>query len=379
MPRKDKPRHVLLVSEYFFPHWTGLANSFKFLSQQLVHEGHTVEVITTHFDPTTAQHELWDNVHITRVPFQLKISRTHYSFQIIWEYAKMLPRFDTVIVNSPNSNILFYSLLAKILRKKLIIYHQADILLPRQTGNLLVHIVIEKIFELCTIPSMFLADAVSSFTQDYARFSRVMRYFLYKFFAYIPPVTLSQQAPHASFAKKVDDLGRKHTLIGISGRFVEEKGFDILFQALPFILNEVPDAHIVFAGKKIIEYEPFYERHRMLFDGLARHISYLGFLDKGNYAYFYKKLDVFVLSSRIECFALTQIEALQARVPIVVTDVAGARQLVKNSGFGEIVARENPQALAQGIIKVLKNRTHYTKNHVSAERFLSSHSSFILK
>ncbi len=377
LPKKE-PKRVLMVSEYYPPHWTGLSTSFHFLANQLAGEGHSVHVLTTRFDEKTLRAEQDGRVLITRVPYQIKISRTHYSIAIVWEFLKMVKDVDSVIVNSPNSNILLFAVLAKLFGKKLTIYHQADILLPKQTGNQLVHFLIDRIFDISTIPAVLLADRISTFTYDYAKFSRVLRYGLKKFFAYIPNVKLSSEAPSKDFRATMDTLAQKHMLIGISGRFVEEKGFDILFQALPLILKRYPHAHIAFAGKKVIEYEPFYDHHKELFEKYEKNVSFMGFLQGGNLAYFYEKLDVFVLSSRIECFALTQIDTLQKKVPIVVTDVSGARMLVKESGFGEIAERENPESLAEAIIEVLKNRPKYLKNHQKAVEFLEKYREFPL-
>ena len=365
-----------MVTEYYPPHWTGLSTSFHYLSNQLNREGYDVSVLTTQFDANTPKFEQIDGVAITRVPYQIKISRTHYSILIVWTFLKMANHFESIIVNSPNSNILFFALVTKLFRKKLTIYHQADILLPKQTGNQLVHFLINRIFDISTIPAVLLADRISSFTYDYAKFSRVLRFGLKKFFAYIPPIYLSREAPSSLLKAAIDECAKKHLLIGISGRFVEEKGFDVLFQALPIILHRYPHAHIVFAGEKIIAYEPFYERHKELFETYRENVTFLGFLSGGDLAYFYEKLDVFVLSSRIECFALTQIEALQKKVPIVVTDVAGARMLVKESGYGEIARREDPESLALAIISVLSNKKSYQKNYAKAVAYLEKYHEF---
>ena len=367
-------KNILIITEYYPPHWTGLAQSIFYAAHNLASRGHTVHVLTTHSDPHALKHEV-GVVTVTRVPYQFQISRTDYSFSILKDFIRLLPTYNTVIINSPNSNILFLALFAKIFRKKLIIYHQADILLPRHTGNRIKHRFIELLFDFFTIPSMVLADTVSSFTYDYAEFSRVMRYSLPKFAPYIPDIQLSAEPPQHSFKKQMDTIKKAHKLIGISGRFVEEKGFDLLFQALPDILKKIPSAHIVFAGQHVA-YEPFYDRHRALFESQKKHVTFLGMLTGADLSYFYECLDVFVLSSRIECFALTQIEASQKRVPIVVTNVPGARMLVLETEFGEIATHDN---LAEKIIAVLKNTQKYQKNYKKVRPFLEKFHNFPLQ
>ena len=123
-------------------------------------------------------------------------------------------------------------------------------------------------------------------------------------------------------------------------------------------------------------YEPFFEKYQRLVDAQKKHLRFLGLLSKGDLGHFYAPLDAFVISSRSECFALTQIEAVQQRVPIVVTDIPGARMLVKSSGFGKVVAPEDPYALAQGIIEVIKQKKRLAANHAKALQFLKKYENF---
>jgi hypothetical protein len=50
---KSKGR-VLLVSEYFLPHWTGISQAFFYLAQNLQDQGYDVVVLTTQFDKDLA-------------------------------------------------------------------------------------------------------------------------------------------------------------------------------------------------------------------------------------------------------------------------------------------------------------------------------------
>lgn len=371
-------RKILIASEYFYPHWTGIAQSVYYMALDLLNQGHSVEVLTTQHDrtlPTTQTHQ---GIPITRSPYLFKMSRTHYSLALIFQYVQMLPRFDTVIINSPNSNILFLSLACKLMRKKLVLYHQGDITLPRQTGNRIKHILIERLFDACTLPAVRMADMISCCTRDYIQHSRVFHYHTCPFEPYIADIQLSNKPPHQEFAIQLARLKKNHVLLGIAGRFVEEKGFDILFQALPHILQSVPKAHIVFAGKKDMDYEPFFEKNRELFDAYADSITYLGLLTDGDYAHFFECLDIFVLPSRSDCFPATQIEATIKSVPIVVTDIPGARELVKQTGAGVIVKKLDPIDLARGINTVTQHPHLYSKHSHAAVQWLRKFKHVIL-
>ncbi len=372
---KSKGR-VLLVSEYFLPHWTGISQAFFYLAQNLQDQGYDVVVLTTQFDKDLALEEKVKGVRVVRAPYQLKISRTHYSLALLARYIKLLPKYDWVIINSPNSNILFLSVVAKCFGKKLAIYHQGDLTLPRQTGNIIAHKMMEILFDALSIPSFLLANVTSTYTRDYAEHSRVMKYALRTFRAYIPSFKAAQGAADPTFVKKIATLKRKHILIGIAGRFVEEKGYDNLLEAMPQIKKSLPKAHIVFAGKHIMEYEPYFDHHKKLIEKNAKNITFLGLLDSGDLAHFYKNIDVFVISSRSDCFPVTQIEAAHNEVPIVVTNIPGARMLVKESGFGALAQSKNPSSLAKTIVATLKNRKMYLQNKKKALQFLHAYDVF---
>ena len=159
-------------------------------------------------------------------------------------------------------------------------------------------------------------------------------------------------------------------MIGFAGRFVEEKGFDILLDAISKVIEKIHQAHFVFAGSQKMDYEPFFEICEKRVKKNRRHLTFLGLLKKGDLSYFYKNLDLFVIPSRSDCFTLTQIEAVLSGIPVGTTDIPGARVLVKKTGFGKLSAPENAVDFARQIIWVLENREQLLKNQSKAKQFL---------
>jgi len=225
---------------------------------------------------------------------------------------------------------------------------------------------------------MVMSHILSTDTVDYAAHSRLMKYFLYKFQPFVPPVEFSKREPHEGFRKKLSDIKKEHVLIGFAGRFVEEKGFDILFKAITLVIREIPQARFIFAGQKKMSYEAFFDTIKPLIDKNKEYIIFLGLLEESELVEFYRNLEVFVVSSRSDCFPVTQIEAAVSGIPLVTTDIPGARMLVKETGFGEIVKPEDPRSLAEGILKVIKNRDRYMKYSVRVGTFLDKYKTFNL-
>jgi glycosyltransferase involved in cell wall biosynthesis len=159
-----------------------------------------------------------------------------------------------------------------------------------------------------------------------------------------------------------NELNLNHNrLVGFAGRFVEEKGFDYLFKAIPYVLETCPDVRFVYAGDFPV-YEDFYGRCKSLLDGWEDRVVFLGLIrDRRQLAAFYRMCDVFVSSSRTDCFPSTQIEAMLCGTPVVCTDIPGAREAVKKTGMGLLVPPHDEKALAEGIIRMLNDSAPYRK------------------
>jgi glycosyltransferase involved in cell wall biosynthesis len=241
--------------------------------------------------------------------------------------------------------------LAKLFRKKITIFHQGDLVLPTKT---IMNSVIEKSFDLMTLLSCQLADTVSTYTEDYARHSRVLHNYPHKWHNCIIP--LSQGTHHPSEVADLKKARKKYQfVVGFAGRAVEEKGFDILWKAIPKIIKALPNTHFVFAGEKDMGYEHFFQTHHQLYKQVEKHMTVLGLLNEAQLQFFYSNINVLAMPSRSDCFGLVQVEALRASVPVVVSDIPGARVLVRESGYGALFEKENADDLAQQLIHVLQH------------------------
>lgn len=353
----DKPK-VLAISDFFYPHWTGLSKSvfhlFSALSAQF-----DIEVLTVKHQAKLKKRESINGFWIQRSRPAVQFSRAFYSPAIIARAWKKAKKVDIVFINSPCTNVLPLAIIAKLQRKKLVIFHQGDLRLPEGIMNR----IIEFVFTSMTLIAFSMADRLSTYTKDYAESSSVLRYYLYKTMPVILPI------PGIPRKKKI--LSAKHApKIGFAGRFVEEKGFDILFQAIPDIIEQFPNARFVFAGQTKMQYEQFYDKHLSEIKKVKSYIDFLGLLSEKELPDFYASLDLFVMPSRSECFGLVQAEAMLQGTPVITSDIPGARVLIKKTKFGYLFESENPAELADAIIKALKQKDELLKKEADAKSFL---------
>jgi glycosyltransferase involved in cell wall biosynthesis len=132
--------------------------------------------------------------------------------------------------------------------------------------------------------------------------------------------------------------------VGSLGRLVEQKGFDVLVDAVPYVHGK-RDVEVVIAGDG--ELRADLERRA---NGLP--VSFPGSVDgAGAVADYLRGLDLFVLPSRYEGLPNVVLEALACGVPVVATAVPG---MVEATGSAaRLVPPDDALALAEAVIESL--------------------------
>jgi ubiquinone/menaquinone biosynthesis C-methylase UbiE len=218
-----------------------------------------------------------------------------------------------------------------------------------------------------------LANAVTAYSRDYFEHSPLLRHFENKLTCVYPPVEIPEPDLQATHAWR-HELGLDDKLlIGFAGRWVEEKGYDYLLQALPLIHRKFPNAHLVYAGEPHVVYDHFYKQCLPYIEPIKAHLTLLGLIyDRQKLANFYAMCDVFVQPSRTDNMPLTEIEAMLCGIPVVASDIPGARVVVQVTGFGKLAPTGQPAALAETIGQVIQNREHYRPTRISVRRIFST-------
>lgn len=351
---------ILIVTDYFYPHWTGISKSLYYLIKANIEELR-FDVLTTKYKKELKNQEKIFQTIIYREPYVFSMSRVKYSFLVILKFIQLIGNYDGVFINSPCSNIFPISLLTKIFNKKLFIFHQGDLILPKGIVNK----ILEKVFDVSTLMSFFISNKVSTYTKDYAINSRVIKPFINKFTPLLMPITINKKnnSKNNFVYKKLLKLKKENkTIFGFAGRFVEEKGFDILLDAIPKIVKINPNVHFVFAGDTKIDYEDFYKNNLNKILISKSFFSSLGLLKDNDLNFFYNYIDFIIVPSRSDCFPLVQVEAILSGKPAIVSNIPGARVLVKETGFGLIFKKNNVEDLKEKILIAIKKRDSLLKN-----------------
>jgi len=349
---------VLATLTYYYPHWTGLTAVARYIAEGLAARGHQVTVLTSRFRRDLPSIEVVNGVRVIRLPTLMRVSRGMVMPTYPLAAWKLIRTHDLVQFHTPMLESWLITLLADLAGKPSLMTHHGDLVMPAGLFNRLV----EKTVTYQMRWAQRRADWITAYTRDYAEHSVFLRPFLDKIVCIHPPVEFPRPNLDAAAAWRGElGLDRCRT-VGFAGRWVEEKGFDVLLEAIPLVRKQITNVKFVYAGEVNVVYERFFDRCRPLLEAQRDHVVILGLiLDRQRLAQFYALCDVFALPSRSDNFALTQVEAMLCGTPVVATDIPGARVAVKTTGMGVLVRPRNPESLAAGLVEVLSNRERYVR------------------
>ena len=132
----------------------------------------------------------------------------------------------------------------------------------------------------------------------------------------------------------------------------EQKRQDLLVKSFKMVVETIPEATLTIVGKG---FDMDALRQLIVDNGLENRIELIGF--KKDVLSELRKANVFVLSSDFEGIPNSLLEAMSYGMPVISTNCSpgGAAFLIKNEVNGLLVPRGNECALADGIIRLLKN------------------------
>lgn len=145
-------------------------------------------------------------------------------------------------------------------------------------------------------------------------------------------------------------LPREGTVLGFVGRLGWQKGPDLLVEALPSVLERLPEVRVAMVGDGDMRSKL---EARVAELGLQARVRFLGFRD-GQRAM--PAFDAFVLPSRYEGLPYVLVEAMYAGLPIIASDQTGCRLLVESGKNGCVYPYADREALASAMVEVLSDR-----------------------
>ena len=168
--------------------------------------------------------------------------------------------------------------------------------------------------------------------------------------------------PNGINTKKFEGIGIRAewalpNTIGFIGRFDEpRKGLAVLLEALPKIVEEIPNLRVLVAGPGNPQ-----DFHKLVPTELRERITFLGRISELEKAQFFKSISLYIApNTGSESFGIILAEAMAARTPIVASNLPAFSQLLDDGKSGAIFESENPDSLAQTVLNLLGNEKERT-------------------
>ncbi len=134
-----------------------------------------------------------------------------------------------------------------------------------------------------------------------------------------------------------------------AGATIHRKGFDLLLQAFARVAAAVPDARLRVVG-------PRGDSAHLLDRSAGLPIEVAGPTDQRGLAAEFRRADCLVLPSRNDSYAMVVTEALAAGLPVIVSEMVGAKDLVREGRNGWIVPAGDAASLAERMLACARDR-----------------------
>lgn len=368
--------HVALVNRWYPPHtgFGGVAMYNYFLAAALTEKGHRVSIVAARWSPTVPPVEQCDRIHVRRLlvkhrPWlhRLPLAGRHmrsvvlasYSRQVMHALRDLESKDRPDVVEFADIEAEGYAYLRQKRRCPVIVrchtpmfvlhrYYRAEEW-PGSTSRIQAR---EKLCisqaDALTAPSRNMAETIA----DECNVSRER-------IAVIPNALDVRPFERAGSESSSQRNGGSDVVILHVGRLDRGKGIEVLAEAIPSVLEQIPEARFVFAGDGRLPTGSGTWRTRLEEKLSAQQksgrVTFLGELSLSALADWYGRVDIAVVPSLIyESFSYTCAQAAAAGLPVVASRIGGIPETIEDGVAGILVEPGNVEQLLSALLRLAR-------------------------
>jgi glycosyltransferase involved in cell wall biosynthesis len=373
------PRVYWLTEAFFPPLIGGQELTVAYLSRALVMRGIEVRVITRQTVPPCAPEETLQGVEVRRInpPGLLKgkgmraiAPLLSFYARLFWLLLRDARRYDVVIVSGVKIMPFIVVPLCAVLGKKCILraesyfeLHETISTESLQTMGSLRGRILFRLIEGARRPFLRRADAVIAISAQIHE-ELIKRGVSADRIVSVPNgVSLDKYRPLNAHERVLLRsrlrLPLDRTLVLYSGRLARAKGVPILIEAWPALVASHPDLYLILVGSGNRSFDDCETEARDLVQrsGLADQVVFVGETDA--VADYLQSSDLWVFPTEYEGFSLALIEAMGCALPVVVTAVGAAPQLIQHGKNGFLFPPKDKRALIDALDLALTQRARW--------------------
>jgi glycosyltransferase involved in cell wall biosynthesis len=310
--------------------------------------GHNVDVVTSNSDGGPMIHSGDFNVH--RLPVNLRVYNTPVSLQAYLTIKKLAKKVDLI---HTYAYPVFFSDASCYVASRMKIPLVLDwVIDPRQSPtyrqSILARAITDLYFEVSGRRVFKKASAIVVPSVSYKKY--LANHHIPQEKAKVVPCGIDTDFFTPSLVLKDFTKARGFDILYV-GRINDQKGFDILLQAFPFVLRKHPETTLTVIG--LCDQPHFWRRIQRYLKQVEAHVRFLGNLTSDQLRDHYRKADLLVFPSRYESFGMVPLEAMSCGTPVVGTPVGVVTDSIREAGI--LVRSEDSRSLAEALNKLLSN------------------------
>jgi len=348
---------LLIVVNYFHPYVSGVSEYARNVAASLA-EYHEVTVLTGRHLPDLPEQEFFEGYSLVRVKPLFFLDKGYISFDFVVDFIRLSRQCDIVNLHLP---MLESGLLSLLTSRPLLVTYQCDMAI---VGSVLSRLAVFGV-RLSMRLAIARSKAVMVLSKDYAKSSPMVRGFLGKVNEVAPP----NRFEHENMGGP-SRLQSPNLVLGFVGRFVLEKGIEVIIEAAR-ILKDEPLEFWLAGDYKDVAGGSIYERLKSDIESLGGRVRLLGRLSNDELIDFYRNIDVLLLPStnRFEAFGMVQMEAMTFGATVVTSDMPGVRETVRKTKIGQLCEPGSGVSLADAILRAQAERKSISRDDVRAAVF----------
>lgn len=154
-----------------------------------------------------------------------------------------------------------------------------------------------------------------------------------------------------TYARNYSESRERFTFLTV-GRLVPVKNIDLQMQAMVELVKKYSNVRLVMVGEgsERASLEKMIQQNN-----LKDYVELVGWKGKAELIEYYKQTDCFLLTSNSEGWGMVVIEAAQYGLPIIMTDVGCAGEVIVDNVSGKVIPIGNLERLVQAMEEILKD------------------------
>lgn len=290
----------------------------------------------------------------------LKILRyIHTQMKIAFFIMKIAKITDNFIFFMMGQNLIIPMIIAKILRKNVIIVFVLSSSKCIQPKDNIPSLIFSKILNLIVEINCILSDSIVLYStliiKDYnlEKFERKIK------IAYEHSIDFE----NFNISKKIDDRKR---IIGFIGRLSEEKGILNFIETIPDLIKKNPDLEFLIIGDGHLysQIKDFLKRNNLL-----NSVKLIGWVPHGELSAYLNEIKLLVVPSYTEGLPNIILEAMASGTPVLSTKVGAIPSVILNNKTGFIMENNSRECIIKNIRRAL-NSPNLNEIAVNAYNFV---------